>query len=98
MIAPVLIGVTLPLLRRVADKDGLPGLFPLLVTALVVKLAMSIPRWAVAFALYDGSADASSYNDSARRLAPLYRQLVLPFSDQPGGFSTKMLSSITGGM
>jgi hypothetical protein len=96
VVGPLLVAVTLPLLRRVAGKDGLPGLYPLLVTALIVKLAMSLPRWAVAFALYDGSADASSYNDSARELAPLYRHLTFPFSDQAGGFSTKVLSTITG--
>ncbi len=98
VVGPVLIMVTLPLLRRVADRDGLENLYPLLVTALVVKLAMAVPRWAVAFLLYDGSADASSYNDEGRKLAPLYRQLILPFSDQAGGFGTKVMGSITGGV
>ncbi|MGH8939164.1 MAG: hypothetical protein ACRDV2_07425, partial [Actinomycetes bacterium] len=98
LVAPILVAVSLPLLRRVADRDGLEGLYPILVTALVVKLAMSVPRWAVAFVMYDGSADASSYNDSGRELAPLYRELVFPFSDQPGGFGTKVVSSLTGGV
>jgi hypothetical protein len=96
VVAPVLVLITLPLLRRIADKDGLPGLYPLLVAALVVKLIMAVPRWAVAFVLYDGSADASSYNDTARQLAPIYRGLSFPLSDQAGGLGTQILGSIAG--
>jgi hypothetical protein len=98
VIAPILILVTLPLLRRLADRDGLPGLYPLLVTALIVKLAMSIPRWAVAFVLYDGSADAATYNETGRNLAQHYRHLVFPFSEQAGGFGTKVAGTVTGGV
>ena len=98
VVGPALLVLTLPLLRRVAERDGPRSIHSLLVAALVVKLAMAVPRWAVAFLFYDGTADASSYNDSARLLAPLYRDLVFPFSDQPGGFGTKVVSSITGGV
>ena len=98
VIGPALLVLTLPLLRRVAERDGPRSIHSLLVAALVVKLAMAVPRWAVAFLLYEGTADASSYNDSARLLAPLYRDFVFPFSDQPGGFGTKVVSSITGGV
>jgi hypothetical protein len=98
VVAPVLVALSLPVLRRVARHDDLGGIYALLVTALLVKLAMAVPRWAVAFVLYDGTADASSYNNSGRVLAPIYRSLSFPFSDQAGGFSTKVLSSMTGGV
>lgn len=98
VVAPLLVAVTLPMLRRIADRDGLEGIFPLLVTALVVKLAMAVPRWAMAFVLYDGSADAARYDAAGKAVAPLYRQLVFPTAEIAGGSGTKMLANITGGV
>lgn len=98
VVGPVLFGISLPVLRRIAHRDGLEGIFPLLVTALCVKLMMALPRWAMAFALYDGAADAARYDASGKAVAPLYRQLVFPTADIAGGDGTRMIASINGGV
>lgn len=98
VVGPVLFGISLPALRRIAERDGLDGIYPLLVTALAVKLLMALPRWAMAFALYDGAADAARYDTAGKAVAPLYRQLIFPMAEIAGGRGTQMLASINGGV
>lgn len=98
VVAPVLVAISLPFLRRIADRDGLAGIYPILVTAFVLKLVMAVPRWAMAFVLYSGNADAGRYDSSAKEILPLYRHLVFPMSDIAGGAGTQMIASINAGV
>lgn len=98
VVGPVLFGISIPALRRIAERDRLSGIYPLLVAALGVKLLMALPRWAMAFALYDGAADAARYDTAGRAVAPLYRQLIFPMAEIAGGPGTQMIASITGGV
>ena len=94
VIAPVLVALSLPVLRRVAAADRQVSI-SLLVLALMLKLASSLVRYAQAFLLYDGNADASRYHDAGAGIAAALRaglawKAVGPF---PG---TATLEAVTG--
>lgn len=75
--APVLAGLVLlnvPLLRRAARAEADPRIARLLWWAFGLKLLSAIPRYVVAFDLYDGSADASGYSRIGADLARRFRQ------------------------
>ena len=72
-LAPVLLAVNVPLVLRFARRETDPGMGALLVTALVLKLASAVVRYATAFVVYDGFADADTYNDAGALLAPSFR-------------------------
>ncbi len=61
ILAPALVFVSLPILHREAARQDVPGLFRLLVTALLLKLAFSLVRYYVDFTVYKGVADATGY-------------------------------------
>jgi hypothetical protein len=60
--------------RAIARRETDPVIARLLVVAPVLKLAMSIVRFAVAFVVYDGSADAAVYHQEGVRLQASYAQ------------------------
>lgn len=96
IIGPVLVALSLPvlaLLTRHEADSWLPGL---LVGALVVKLLAAVPRWAVAFVLYGGTADASHYHHAGANLAVTYRDLILtsPPGQIPGTGFIEMVTGI----
>jgi len=86
LLAPILIGVTLPALRRQAAREGDQRLFWLLLLALLLKLAGSILRHYVAFEIYSGGADANHYHQMGLDISARFRS---------GDFNTG-LPSLTG--
>jgi hypothetical protein len=69
----VLAVVSVPLVRAAQAVETEVRVARLLPWALAAKLASTLPRFAVAFALYDGNADASAYHDAAVRLGQVIR-------------------------
>lgn len=72
-IAPVLLGLSLPFLSRLATKEGDRRIFVFLVIALVVKLAGAFLAYYVAFDLYGGVADATLYYDEGVAISERFR-------------------------
>jgi hypothetical protein len=77
VLAPVLIALSVPVLRRQATREADPGIFRLLLLAVVVKLAGSVARYYVAFTVYGGAADATRYHQDGALLAERLRHLDL---------------------
>jgi hypothetical protein len=71
---PVLVAISVPLLRRVARAEGDPRMLRLILLALVVKLSGAFVRYYLTIDLYGGLADAASYANHGARLAESYRQ------------------------
>ena len=72
LIGPLLVLVSVPLLKRVAD--GAPELtLRLLLMALVAKLLSSLVRYAQLYVLYDGVADSARYDEGGRLIAVALR-------------------------
>ncbi len=98
IIGPILVAASLPVLAMLTrhDAETDPWLPRLLVTALVVKLLAAVPRWAVAFVLYGGTADASHYHHAGANLALSYRDLILasPPGQIPGTGFIEMVTGI----
>jgi hypothetical protein len=77
LLAPILIGVSVPVLRRQAVRESDAGTFRLLLLALIVKLAGAVARYYVAFSVYGGAADAARYHKAGVDLAGSFRHLDL---------------------
>lgn len=78
-VLPVAIGlvwVSMPMLRRAARAEEDPRIARLLWWAFGLKLLAAIPRYVVAFDVYDGSADASVYSRIGADLARQFRDGV----------------------
>ena len=71
LLAPVLIVLSVPALRRQAAREADPGMFRLLLVALIVKLAGSVARYYVAFSVYGGAADAARYHSAGLPRRPV---------------------------
>jgi hypothetical protein len=67
LIALVLLVATLPLARHAARIESWPGLSALLMGGMVLRLGGAIARYLVAYGLYGGVADASTYTQVARQ-------------------------------
>jgi hypothetical protein len=65
--APVLVAISVPILLRYASGDPNPRIGPLLVVALILKLAAALPRWAMIVYLYE-RGDAQRYAETATTL------------------------------
>lgn len=94
-IAPVIVAVTVPMLRRLFAAEH-AEMFPILVAGLVAKLAGSMFRYWVAFDAYAGSADAGRYHDYATVMAADVRAgVVSPWEAVPHGVGTPFLERLT---
>jgi hypothetical protein len=76
--AAILVGVgivfiSVPLLRRAAALEADPRIARFLWVAFGIKLLSALPRYAVAFDLYDGKADAGLYHQAGALLARQFR-------------------------
>lgn len=68
ILAPILVGITVPFFARQAVREGDPRLLWLLVFALIVKLIGALVRYHVATGLYS-KADAIGYDGVGTKLA-----------------------------
>lgn len=95
VVAPILVLVTVPVLRRVFRGD-LVALFPIAVAGLVTKFAGAIFRYWVAFDAYGGVADANGYHEFGKRLAGEIRSGAASLSNIiPQGTSTQFVQRVT---
>lgn len=67
VIVPILVLVSIPILRREAIREDDATIFRLLLLALVVKLAASFLRYYVDFHVYGGATDALGYHQAGIR-------------------------------
>jgi hypothetical protein len=68
-IAPVLIGVSIPILARQARRDGDVREFRLLFGALLVHLLGAVARYIALYALYRGVGDSNAYHAAGTDIA-----------------------------
>jgi hypothetical protein len=73
ILAPVLLVVTLPALRRQAIREGDPAVFRLLLLGLVVKLAGAFLRFYASVFFYGGLRDATVYSRYGAQIATNFR-------------------------
>lgn len=64
---------TYPIVRRLASREPDHRIARLIVLAPYLKLAVTVLRYAVAFVVYDGVADAASYHREGERIAEVLR-------------------------
>ena len=95
LVATVLVLASLPPVLWLARKEEDARVARLLPWALLLKLGAALARLAVAFGVYDGVADASTYHAAGTMLAPMYRRG--DFSGDVGRFiGTGFLKTLTG--
>src|SRR5690606_1224274 len=68
-----LVALSVPMVRRAAALETDRRIAKLLWWALALKLFSALPRYVVAFGLYDGQADAASYSRVGAELARQFR-------------------------
>jgi hypothetical protein len=73
LLTPFLMALVVPMGRVAARHEDDDGMVRLVVAAFALKLAMSLVRYAVAFEVYGGTADAGAYHSAGRALAQLFR-------------------------
>jgi hypothetical protein len=74
LVAPLLVAISVPALRRQAEREDDASLFSLLASALILKLLGAAARYFVAFSVYGGVADASGYDSWGTKLASVFWQ------------------------
>lgn len=74
LVAIGLVGVSVPMLRRAAAQESDPRIARMLWIAFACKLVAVVPRYVVAFGLYDGAADAATYHAVGASLARQFRE------------------------
>lgn len=67
-------GLSLVLGRVIARREPDPRVARILFIAPVLKLVMTVARYATTFVIYDGNADAGVYHEHGERLAASYRE------------------------
>jgi hypothetical protein len=72
VIAPILVGISIPLLLRFARRNGEDAMAGIFIAALVLKLGGSLVRYFVVFSVYGGN-DSVAYHEWGQKLAPLIR-------------------------
>lgn len=73
LVAPILLTVSLPLLARLVRDEQDEVVVTVLFAGLVLKLVSALPRYWMAFVLYDGAADASMYSEYGAKIATSFR-------------------------
>ena len=94
VIVPLLAALNLLLIWRVTRGAREKWLGPLLVIALAAKILGTLVRYAVAYVVYEGAADAERYNLYAAAHYQLWRQGVIQW-DAAGARGTQYLELIT---
>jgi hypothetical protein len=73
LVGIVLLAVSVPMLREAMSLEADPRVSRLLGIAFAAKLLSALPRYAVAFGVYDGNADAAEYHRMGAVLARQFR-------------------------
>jgi hypothetical protein len=73
LLVPVLFAISLPMCKRAAIATGDASIERFLLIALALKFVGALVRYAVAFQVYGGEADANAYDKAARVLASGFR-------------------------
>ena len=99
--AGALIGIALALLsvvigRALARRESDPVIGRLLVIAPLLKLAMTVVRYGVAFVIYDGRADSADYHLNGIRLGLLYREGIFDADLDRAFVGTGFVRMLTG--
>ena len=94
VLAPFLVLVTVPLLRRVF-KGELAFVLPIAIVGLVAKFASAVVRYWVAFDAYAGVADASGYHEFGKSFAGQIRDGTVGLANiVPSGTSTQFVKRV----
>jgi hypothetical protein len=96
IVFPLLLVVSLPVLRRTTTQWREPELYRFLVAALIVKLLCSVARWWMSFRFYDAVADAAAYDLAGRHIAETLRSGVLTVDIGKPVVGTGFLEILTG--
>lgn len=94
-IAPILVGLTIPIALRMARTERDATLFSIVMAGLVLKLVTAVVRFYIAFDVYGGFTDALGYHLAGKSLAPDYRHLIFT-TDAGGAAGTKFVNILTG--
>jgi hypothetical protein len=66
---PLLVLLSVPLLRGAYRREPDPRLQRLIMFAFALKVGAALPRYWMAFGLYDGESDAGGYNEAGQHIA-----------------------------
>jgi len=98
LVAPILVTVSLPVLLRFAKSEHDTRIGPILVTALVLKLAAAIPRYYMVAVMYE-TGDALRYDRVGAILRQHFQNLdftVVQLGDSGSGSGTRFVEVVTG--
>jgi hypothetical protein len=98
VVAPVLVAISLPVLLRLAKSDPNHRIASILIIALVLKLASSVPRYYMVAVMYE-TGDSLRYDDAGRALRPYFLNLdfsVAHIGDPGTGSGTRFIEIVTG--
>src|SRR6202008_916814 len=95
-VLPLLIGGSSLLLGRLNPHAGAVSLVPLLRVALVAKALGTLVRYAVAYGVYDGNADATNYHKVGTLVAERFRHGDFRVDLGSGSASTNFMKVVTG--
>lgn len=95
VVAPVLVLLSVPLLRRAAQTEVEPRLQRMLMWAFAFRLLSTVPRYLMAFVLYSGVADAKGYVGNGGRIAAQIYRGDFTF-DVPNLVGTGFVKILTG--
>lgn len=98
LVAIGLAWISVPLVRRACRYEADPRIAGLIWIALGSKLLAALPRYAVAFGVYDGQADAAAYHAIGADLAQQFRagDFVVDLGREVQG--TGFIQILTGGV
>jgi hypothetical protein len=85
LIAMVLLAMSVPLARHLARIEGRPSMAWMLMGVVILKLLGAVARYVVAYGVYGGVADASTYTQVAMNNYQAFRHLHL-FTPDTGVF------------
>ncbi|HEX2699736.1 MAG TPA: hypothetical protein VHM89_05970 [Acidimicrobiales bacterium] len=95
VIAPALVGVSVPMLRRAVRREPDPTVGRIIVVAFFVKLAVAFLNQAVAFIVYGGIADASGYHNQGVRYSEAFRSGHFGLAKN-GELGRRFINAVTG--
>jgi hypothetical protein len=95
-VVPFIVAVTGLIARSLARRDNDPGVVALVMGALSVKLLGSLVRYWTAYSVYDGSSDATVYDEAGRGLAAVFRTGDFTFEFQGRLAGTNFMKLVTG--